>query len=176
MKKIFALVLAVLLFVAIPCEAFAEVPDFSAMSDEELHALINASRNELAARELIAGENVLLFDQEGVQVFMTGNNSIDDYGNSVELNIEVVIINDSEYDIALVDDSTSVNGWEVMFYGVGGVSAGKKKKAELELEISDASISTLEEVEDIEFVFQILDEDSYDVICTLDPITVVFDQ
>ena len=34
----------------------------------------------------------------------------------------------------------------------------------------------LEEVEDIEFVFQILDEDSYDEICTLDPITVVFAQ
>lgn len=176
MKKLLALVFALLMLAAIPCEAFAEVPDFSAMSDEELHALFDAARNEIAARGLAAGDDTLLFEQDGVQVYMTGNNTIDDYGDTVELNIEVIIINDSAYDIALVDDTTSVNGWVVMFYGVGGVSAGKKKKDFIELVISDASISTLEEVEDIEFVFRLLDENSYSAIGTTDPITVVFNQ
>lgn len=174
MKKIFALMLALLLLVAIPCEAFAEMPDFSAMSDEELHALIDAARNEMAARELKAGENVLLFEEDGVQVYMTGNNRAEDYGESAYLYIEVVVINDSGRQIAIVDDGASVNGWNVTFFGFGGVSAGKKKKGDLELVISDASITTLDEVEDVEIVLQLLDEDSWNVLCTLDPITVLF--
>ena len=178
MKRIALTLLAlVVLFSAFfPCSAFAEAPDLSDMTDEELHALIDAARNELTSREMKAAENTVLFEQEGVQVYMTGNNRTENYGDSAYLYVEVIIINDSDKDIALVDKSVCVNGWEVMFFGVGGVSAGKKKKDEIELVISDASISSLEEVEDVEFVFQLVDENAYNIICTADPVTVHFDQ
>lgn len=170
MKKLLSIVLALILLVAIPCEAFAE-NDLSALSDEELAALITDARMELAKRSLKAVADTVLFEKDGVTVYTTGNNTFEDYGDSQYLNVEVVVINDSDKKIAIVDDGASVNGWEVQYYGIGDISAGKKKRGNIEFVVSDAGISAMEEIDDIEVTFQILDEDSYEVICTLDPVT-----
>ena len=173
MKKYVSIFLALLLLIAIPCEAFAE-NDFSAMSDEELRELFDAARNELASRSLKAEADTVLFDQGGVQAYLTGKYEINDYGDTVELDLEVVILNDSDHELYLDCDGSTVNGWEVMGWGISGISAGKKKKDNIELTISDASISTYEEVEDIEFVFTLFDAITYDVIDSIDPVIVFF--
>lgn len=174
MKRIFALCLALLMFIAIPCEAFAVAPEMSEVSEEVLIDFINKARNELARRGLVAAENTVLVDQDGVQVYMTGNNKVEVYDDSAYLYMEVVIINDSDKDIAVVEEDASVNGWEVTFFGIGGVSAGKKKKDSFEFVISDADISSLEEIEDIEMNLKIIDENAYETVSAADGVRVYF--
>lgn len=174
MKKIFAFVLAVMMFIAIPCEAFADLPDFAAMSDEELQELVNAARNELARRVLSAEENTVLYDQDGVQIYLTGKQRVESYGDSATLYVEVIIINDTDKNIGIMMDSSSINGWDVYGWGDSGISAGKKKKAEFEFNAHEADVFALEEVEDLEMKMNIYDEDTYDTIKALDPVTISF--
>lgn len=176
MKRIFALCLALLMFIAIPCEAFADLPDFAAMSDEELQELVNAARNELARRVMAAEENTVLYDQGGIQIYLTGKQYVEDYGDSSSLYLEVVIINDSDKNIGIMMASSSINGWEIYGWGTDGISAGKKKKAEFEFNASDADVFAIEEVEDLEMQMNIYDGDTYETISKLDPITVSFGQ
>lgn len=175
MKKVMTLVLAAVLLIVLPCEAFAEMPDLSAMSTEELHALVDAARNELTSRELTAGGETLIVDQDGVQVYLTGEYKVEDWGDgTVDLYLEAVIVNNTDHGLAVVEDGISVNGWNVTFFGIGEISAGKKKKANFELWISDASISTYEEIEEIEFGLRLLNEDTYEGTRVSDPVTVHF--
>ena len=175
MKKLFALFLAILMFVAIPCEAFADLPDLAAMADDELQELINAARNELTRRGLKAEENTVLYDQDGIQIYLTGKKYVEDYGDSSELYVEVVIINDSDNDIGILMDSATINGWEIYGWGTDDISAGKKKKAEFEFLASDADVFSIEEVEDLEMKMNIYDCNSYDTIARLDPVTIYFE-
>lgn len=176
MKRIFALCLALLLFIAIPCEAFAELPDFAAMSDEELQELVNAARNELARRGLAAEEGTVIYDEDGIQIYLTGKQYVEDYGDSSTLYVEVVIINDSDKDIGIMMESSTINGWEIYGWGTDDISAGKKKKAEFEFNASDADVFAIEEVEDIEMQMNIYDSETYETIKKLDPITINFGQ
>lgn len=172
MKKIIALALSLLLLIAIPCEAFAELPDFAAMSDEELKEIVDAARNELAIRGLNLKEDTLLFEQDGVQVFLTGEHIFNDYGENKSLEIEVIMINDSEYTLSLSGDYASMNGWSVYFYGFGGVAPGKKKKATIEFDADMAEVETFEEIEDVEVTFRLFDEVGYETVATIDPVTI----
>lgn len=160
MRKIFAFLLSVLL-VCLSCAASAEGVDYTAMNDEELHALVDGARNELAKRELNAAEDTVIFEQEGVEVYLTGEHEV--LGEAY-LDLEAVVINDSDKSISLMVDSASINGWDVFCDGIYEVSSGKKKKGALEFNLEDAEISSYEEVEDIEISFYLVDNESYDNI------------
>lgn len=168
----FALVM--LFAAALPLEAFADGPDVSGMTTEELHALINAARNELTARELSAGGETVLFDQGGVKVYLTGNYSIESYDWATYIYFEAVVINDTDATIDVYFISSTVNGWDVNSVGIGEITAGHKKKGTFELTISDAEINSYEEIEDAEFVFYVMDNDTWDRLFETDSITVHF--
>lgn len=168
MKKVFAILLAVL-FVCSFCAAGAEGTDFAAMSDEELHALVDGARNELAKRELTAAEGTVLFEQEGVTVYLTGEHKI---GYSGELELEAVVVNDSDLEVDVFLDSASINGWDVYNSGIGEVSAGKKKKDYFAFNLEDAEISSYEEVEDIDMALYLVDEKEFERICEPVPVTI----
>ncbi len=176
MKKIFALALALLLFIAIPCEAFAEMPDFSAMTEDELLELINHARNELTARSLKAEENTVLYDQDGIQIYLTGKKSFNAYEDTSYLYLEAVIINDSERNIGVSVDSASINGWEVTGWGISDVSASKKKRDNFEFYTSDADVFDIGEIEELEVTLHIYDCDSYETFKKIDPIIITLDQ
>lgn len=92
MKKI-ALLLLLSLALSTAC---AEGLDFSSMDDAQLHTIIDSARNELAMRELVMSENVVLFEQDGVSVYLTGEYETMEYDSeNLYMLLKAVIINDS---------------------------------------------------------------------------------
>jgi len=172
-KKVFIVLLAAIIFILISCEAFAEMPDFSALTDEELHEMIDGARNELKTRELVAGEKTVLLDAEGVQIYLTGNYRV--YGeDNVYCELEAVLVNNSDRDVGVSSDGASVNGWEVYSSGFGSASPGKKMKGTIDLKISDAEISTYEEIEDIDLTLHLFDGSTYTTFYRGETITMYF--
>ncbi len=170
MKKVLAFLMAVL-FACSLCSAVAEGMDFAAMSDDELHALVDGARNELAKRELVAAEDTVLLEQDGVTVYLTGEHEIDYGGN---LKLQVVVVNDSDKAVDVYMDSASVNGWDVFNIGVGDTSAGKKQKGTFTFGLEDADISTYEEVEEIEMELYLFDSDAFERIGETIPVVLHF--
>lgn len=172
MKKILVLVLAVLLAF---CGVATAEADYSAMSDDELHATINAARNELVRRELIAAEDVVIVDQDNLQMYMTGNNEISVMDNGdVWLYIEFVVINDADTSINLLVNQSTVNGWDVHGDGMGATSPGAKQKVRMRMKVSDGEVSSLEEIEDIVVSYKVFDSDNSKTISTTEPVTIHF--
>ena len=159
MKKMFSLFL-VLLLVCTTAFSFAEGLDYSAMTSEELYEIISAARNELTKRELVASEKLVIFEAEGVQVYLTGEHRV--YGtDSVFLDLEAVVINDSDVPVSLSTAACSVNGWDVWNMGISSTSAGKKQKSNFNINLTDAEISTYEEIEEIEFTLYLVNSETY---------------
>ena len=172
MMKRFTAVLFAALFLVMNV-AFAEGLDFASMSDEELHSIIGGARNELAKRELVAGENTVLFEENGVSVYLTGEHDV--YGDdTLYLELGAVVVNDTEYSIGVDLESVSINGWIVYGGGVSETEPGKRQEGTLDIDLSDAEISSYEEIEDIEFEFYVYDEETYDTLFSVDPVTVHF--
>lgn len=171
MKKL-ALILAIVILVVF-ASAFAEGMDFASMSDEQLQMIIDGAQTELANRKGDSVNDGILIDQDGVKVYLTGNHEI--WGNeSLYLDLEVVVENNSDKTISILIDSMSVNGWNVYGFGVSDTQPGKKQKGNLEFCLSEAGISTYEEVEEIEFIFTIYDSENWETIKTLDPVLLTF--
>lgn len=166
MRKIITTIVALALAFAIllPVEAFAELPDFASMTDEELHDLINAARNELKVRELIAEKDTVILEQDGVKVYLTGNYEVKDYTSSsgrILLRLEAVVVNDTDTTVSIMFDASVVNGWDVGNSAIVDVSSGHKKKDNFEFTISDAEISSYEEIEDMELSMYVYDADNW---------------
>lgn len=167
MKKLPALFLVLILLFS---TCFAEGLDYSSMTDAQLHDIVDAARNELAKRELTTAGNTVLLDQDGVQVYLTGDYTIT--GSSKYLVLDVVVINDSDKNISVsIDSDCSINGWAVSTMGCGETPAGKKKRAELSFKLSDAGISTYEEIEDIEMTLYLYDMDKWETVSRTETIT-----
>ncbi len=175
MKKFISILLALILLGGL---AMAEGIDYASMTDAELHAVLDGVRNELAKRDLKAGDKVLLFEQNGVSVYLTGEYHVDSWGEGKQvLQLEAIVVNESESKISVYIDTVSVNGWEVYGGCIIDINPGKKKKGDFEIRLYDADITSYEEIEDIEFTFDISDADAYKTIFRLeDPVKVLFNQ
>ena len=170
MKRIFGIILTLALIFT--CTASAETAlDYAVLSDEQLHEIIDAARNELAKRELTMAEDTVLFEQDGVTVYLTGNYEVWGYDNSY-LDIEAVVVNDSDKLVSILIDIASINGWDVYSSGIPETSAGKKQKGILEFLLTDAEISTYEEVEEIEVNFTLYDSENWEIISTIEGIVI----
>jgi len=172
MKKILALMMVL---VCVFCWSFAcaEGLDFASMSDEQLQAIIDGAKAELSSRNSSGGEKVVLIDQDSVKVYLTGKHEVWGY-ESYYLDLEVVVENNSDKTISIIVDTASVNGWNVYGSGISDTGAGKKQKGMMEVCLTDAEISTYEEVEEIEFNLMIYDSDNWETIAYIDPITLTF--
>ena len=62
MKKFLTVLLALLLLCG---SCLAEGLDYASMTDAQLHDIVDAARNELTKRELVAEGKTLLFEQDG---------------------------------------------------------------------------------------------------------------
>ena len=172
MKKIITLILAAILLIS--CTAMAETAiDFTTLTDEQLHELVDGARNELTKRELNMSADLVLIEQDGVTVYLTGEYEL--WGSdNVYIDFEVVVVNDSDKTVSILVDSASINGWDVYGSGVSDTSAGKKQKGTLEFLLTDADISTYEEIEDIELTLTIYDSDEWETINDVEGITIQF--
>ena len=147
--------------------------DLSKFSDDDLRAALSAIRNELTRRSLVTDEKTVIFDQDGIQVYLTGEYEV--WGSDTKyITFNAVVINDSESNIGVSLDDVSINGWNVYGSGIDDTVAGKKQKSSIEFNLTDAEISSFEEIEDIEFVVSAYDSDSYDTIATSDVVTLNF--
>lgn len=171
MKKLIALILSLLLIGSL---ALAEA-DFTAMTDDELHALVDGARNELTRRELVTSDKTVLFDQDGISCYLTGNYEIQEWGEGNHvMKLEGVVINNSDVMVTVGIEGCYVNGWEVYGGIIQKTDAGKKQRDTFEIRLYDADIHSYEEIEDIEFTFKVYKSDDYAKIFQLDPITVHF--
>ena len=172
MKKILALVMVL---VCVFCWSFAcaEGLDFASMSDEQLQAIIDGAKAELSSRNGGVAADGVLIDQDGVKVYLTGKHEVWGY-DSYYLDLEVVVENNSGKTVSILVDTASVNGWNVYGSGISDTGAGKKQKGSLEVCLTDAEISTYEEVEEIEFNFTIYDSDAWETISNVDTVTLTF--
>lgn len=171
MKRLVALVLALMLLCG---PALAEI-DWTGMSDEEIRAAIDSGRNELVKRGMLAAENFVLVDQDGVQVYLTGNYSWSEYGEDYrQIELEAIVINDSDKKVTVSIDGCYVNGWEVYASGIYDTAAGKKQKDTFDVSLVEADVTVFEEIEDIEFTFRLYDSDEFETIANLDPVDVQF--
>lgn len=169
MKKL-ALILAMLLMFTSAC---AEGFDFASMDDATLQAIIDGAKAELDNRNGSETDNSILLDQDGVKMYLTGNHEV--WGSdNYYLDLEVIVENNSDRGICIDFDSVTINGWEVYGSGIYNTGSGKKQKGMLEFKLTDASISTYEEVEEMEMIFYMFDDESYETIKTFDPITLTF--
>lgn len=172
MKKLLVVALCVLLTLN---TCFAESPDYTQMSVEELSAEYGKIRNELYKRGLVADEGETnIFDKDGVTVYLTGKYELHEFSNEMYIDMEAVVINNRETSIYF-DPSASINGWDVNRYRGITVSAGHKCRDILEYNLSDAGISSYEEIEEIEFRLHIVD-DSFKEIGKYDPVTIYFNK
>ena len=172
MKKSLVLVLAALLAL---CGVATAETDYAAMPDDDLHAMIDAARNELTRRELTAAADTVLFDQDGISCYLTGGYDIQEWGEGNHvMKLEAVVINDSDVMVTVGIEGCYVNGWEVYGGVIQKTDAGKKQKDTFEIRLYDADIHSYEEIEDIEFTFKVYKSDDYAKIFQLDPITVHF--
>ncbi len=173
MKKVLAAFLALLLLCG---SCLAEGLDYASMTDAQLHDIVNAARNELTRRELVAEGKTLLFEQDGVSVYLTSGFEADSIHTDAWyfMRAGVIVVNDSDINVRVGIESMSVNGWEVSNSGFSSVSPGKKAKDELAFNAADTDITAVEEIETIEITFRLSNADTYRFFADVPAITLHF--
>ena len=161
MKKVVSVILAAALILAMPC-AGADL-DYSSMSDSELQAVVDSARTELFQRkQREENGNLIICDADGVQVALTGNFK-DSPGTMVRL--EITIVNNSNLTVSTILDKGYINSWEVSSGMSGsGLLPGKKERGDLWFNLEGAGISSIDEIEDMSFIFRLFDSETYDDI------------
>lgn len=161
MKKLMTILLTVFLLCT---TAYAEGIDWASMTDEEIQAIIDAGQEELHSRKGSEGESdadtKIILDYDGLTVTVTDIHVESDWMyTDGALVVDVVIDNGSNRNYGANGTTVSINGWQVDSLAYFEVKAGKKMKDSFKFNLADAEISTLEEVESIEFVFTVFDDD-----------------
>lgn len=146
------------------------------MTDEQLHAIIDSARNELAKREIVLDGKTLLFEKEGVSVYLTSDFKSDALvtDSMHYMRAQVIVVNDSDRNVSVAIDSMAVNGWDVNSSGFSKIAAGKKQKDDLAFNAVDTDVTSVEEIETIEITFRLSDADTYKFFADVDPISLHF--
>ena len=169
MRRILISLLCVMMLAITP--AFAE--DYSAMSVDDLHKIQSDVRAELLKRDLVLDGKTLLFESNGVTVYLTGDYEISWTG---DFQLNVIVINESDKKISVTPDGLqgSINGWDVSCTSLTEVAAGKKLKGYFTFDLEDADVTSPDQIEEIELRVYLYDKDNWERICTIDPITIQF--
>ena len=166
MKKLFSLFLALLLLIAIPCEAFA-AQDYSAMTDEELNAELNLIRAEMTRRlSLSEAKEILIDNVDGLTVTLKGELTLSQSSNGKTLELTVIVVNSSDKAIGLSIDDCYINGWKESTLFSKSLDAGTKLKDTISFYHvdEDADLEDLEDLEDLIMHFHTFDPDTYHTI------------
>ena len=160
MRKILSSVLIFLMLVCmVPSFAYAE--DYGSKSDEELQAMYTAIRQELASRGFQAENKKVLIDQNGIQIYINGDFSVEKEWYGSILKLPIVIANNSQMNICVQLRNSSVNGWSCETTFSPEIPAGKKIKDSLKFELKETDVEELSDFEDVEFYFHVFDNDNW---------------
>ena len=164
MRKLFAAFL-VFLMVFSSSAVMAEGVDLSAMSADELVALINDARLELTKYLPAVADGTVLYEDENVKITLNGELSIE-YGSLV---VPVIIENYTDRNLIIAMNNSSCNGWDIM---EGSISVNASKKAKDEITFygaeEDADLTSVDEVEDITCIIRYFDEDDWNYSVEID--------
>lgn len=172
MKKVVSSILAIILLLSCVV-SFAE-EDYSSMTDDDLLLVLSHVRNEISRRSLDLTDKTVLYDDGGVTVYIDGEYHV----SSSFLRYDLIVINDRDAEMhvfSVPSYKAYINGWEVYMGTPGTIAAGKKKKAELSFKLDDAFISSVDEIEEIEFVIDVMEAHTYERIGSPRTIILTFD-
>ncbi len=156
MKRIICFLIA---FICLPLFASAEY-DFSSMTDSELVELISNAQEELKNRSEGAKKEIVLYDDDGIKVYLTRNYKIRDLITKEKvIDIECIIENTSSRSVVLYVPNSSMNDWEsgsAPCYGDSSfdfeVSPNKKAKGVICFSLKEANVKEYSEIEKIDFL------------------------
>ena len=131
--------------------------DYAAESVAEEAPAEQAAEPAQSQGDFHLNEEAVIVNQEGVTITLTGNSK--KMGSLLML--EAVVENNSAEAISVSVDSLSINGWEVYTMGITDIGAGKKKKGSFDMNLSNASIESADEIEDIEITLKIIHPDDH---------------
>lgn len=155
MKKLITIIL--ILALAVPALALADLPDVTGMTDQELHDMISACSAELMARSTTEPDGTLLFEYEGTKVYQTGEAEISFIGY---LQIPIAIYNDSDTAVSIGVDNVICNGWEIIGF-CESASAHAKKKGTLTFAVDSADVTSIDQIESLKFIWTVTNEDTF---------------
>lgn len=125
------------------------------MKDATLLGMLNAIHDELRVRALIRKRmpiepGTVIFDEGSVTYCL--NSGAYMQSDSL-LRLDLIVINNSDHKIKVLYDETSVNGWNVNAFipSDNVVTPGRKRNQFISFQITDANISRLDDVHEIEF-------------------------
>ena len=149
MKKIVCVLLTLLTL--IPCLAFADGPDYSSMTADELRAVIADARAALARLDLPFDGSRIIYDDNGITVSIDGFR----FDSSKWLYVDMTVINRSEYDIHFELENTYINGWKVSDSEttIFNVSAKKNSRDSIRFInfVDETQLSEIDQIEDFTF-------------------------
>lgn len=176
MKKIVALLLLCSFLFSITT-VFAA--DYSTMTEAELKEILDSVRNAITVNGLKAEKKTVFLNEANIQIYISDDFRIDkqyEWDEGYKLFIPIVVINDTNKDIAVVYNNSSVNGWktEAESY-IGAIPAGKKAKGEVFFDLKNTDLEEISEFEDVEFTITVYNDDDWfgeKVINETKPITI----
>lgn len=170
MKKLKTLVLAILISSFWVCSvSFAEKPDLTTLSREELTELISAAQEELASR--VAEETATdLYSDWNITISSDGDWYFDMFGS---LCIPCVIENNSSLPLHVYMGGGECAGWSID--DSFSVKVGENKKQRSEIIFHDfkklSGISSVEGIESIKGEISYYREDTFETVNTSDILT-----
>ena len=169
MKRIIAAVIAFLLLLS---SAYAEMPDFSGMTEQQILDVINAGRNAIVLSET-TDELVRIETEQGLTIVIK-DLRYPSKGSYIYL--DAMIVNDSDTDYTIRAKEVYINGWKCGAAINSDVLAHRRANEDCGLRITDTPITSQEEIEEIELYLYFYPTDgnrSRDSI-TIDPIVLSF--
>lgn len=168
MKRL--LVFLTMLVLLLPMICYAEI-DYASMTTEELVDVINRAKLELEKRTVVVEKDVVLLEKDGYGIYFTGKSKV--YYETLEY--EVYVVNNTPYKLYPNDTAShaTINGWEVFMLTPASVMPGEKKMTTLKFDLSDANISTYEEIEELVFTIYVSNLDTYEEFMTTEPIVLI---
>lgn len=143
MKKLIAILFASLMILT---TASAEY-DFSAMTDTDIYAVINAARAELQARHAQESEKIYLINDEYAEFYLTGHAAKD---TSWEYSLEAILVNKSDMDLMVDMDYIITNGWKQGGHGIlPSAPAGIKARGWIDIEYEACGLSDYTEIDTV---------------------------
>ncbi len=165
-------VAALCLALCLPCaKAETPSPDYSSMTKDELHAVIDQARQALMAHEVYLDSDKVILDEQGILVTMRADYMVEYDAFTTTLIVE----NNSDKKITLLPENVYVNGWQVYAMGVSDLEPGKKAEGKFFIgTISRANVDDAEDLEDLEFEFNVFDCDAFETVFTSEKIHIAF--
>ena len=169
MKKILVLVLAALL--AFCGVATAEM-DYSSMTDDELHAILDGVRAELARRETAADDTSSVFEAEGITLYYTGDLELTG-STGLMLSAQTKVINNSQRNVKIFVTGLTVNGLIFNDSWINTVPAGQTGNMALFFP-TNGEFESVDIIDDLMATYKIYDADTNEKITEIGPVTVHF--